>query len=65
MLHVHYLTTPQHTNPYPGGHEINNFDRLFLGHDYYTLSFSDLCLIEEKILTEIMHFHNMTYLATP
>ena len=28
--------------------KIHNFRRLFLGHHYYTLSLSDLCLIEEK-----------------
>ena len=48
-----------------GGHEIYNFGRPFLGHHYYTLSLSDLCLgVEKTIVKEIMHFHYMTYMAT-
>ena len=48
------------------GHEIYNFGRPFLGHHNYILSLSDLCLgVEKKIFKEIMHFHNMTYMATP
>ena len=32
----------------------------------YILSLSDLCLgIKKKIFKEIMHFHYMTYKATP
>ena len=27
-----------HQNPSPGGHEIYNFDRPFLGHHYFILS---------------------------
>ena len=50
----------------PGGHEIYNFGRPFLCHHNYILSLSDLCLgVEKKIFKEIMHFHNMTYMATP
>ena len=46
-----YMATPEHKNPYPGGHEIYNFGRRFLGHHYYILGFSDLCLrVEKKIL---------------
>ena len=30
-----YMATPLHKNPYPGGHEIYNFGRPFLGHHYY------------------------------
>ena len=43
---------PQHKNPCPGGHIIYNFGRPFLGHHYYILSLSVLCLgrREEDIL---------------
>ena len=59
------MTTLQHKNPCHGGHEINNFGKLFLGHHYYTLNLSDLCLKKEKkILKEIMYFNSMTYFAT-
>ena len=55
-----------HKNPCPGGHEIYNFGRPFFCHHYNTLSLSDLCLgVKEKIFKEIMHFHYMTYMATP
>ena len=57
ILHVHYLTTPQHKNPCSGDNSIYNFGKLFLGHHYYTLNLSDLCLSEEKkILKEINAF---------
>ena len=36
------MATPQHKNPYPGGHEIYNFGRPFLGHHYYLLSLYEL-----------------------
>ena len=49
----------------PGGHEIDNFGRPFLGHHHYILSLSDLCLRVKKIFKRIMHFHFMTYMATP
>ena len=56
------MATPEHKNPYPGGHEIYNFGRPFLGHHYYILGLSDLCLgVEKKIFKEIMHFYSMTY----
>ena len=52
----------KHQNPIPGGHEIHNFGRPFLGHHYYLLSVSDLSLgVDKKIFKEIMHFHYMTY----
>ena len=60
-MHVHYMTMPQHKNPCSRDNSIYNFGKLFLGH-HYTLNLSDLCLCEEKILKEIMHFHNMTTL---
>ena len=38
----------------------------FLVDPYYILGLSDLCLgVEKKIFKEIMHFHYMTYMATP
>ena len=43
-----YLATPLHKNPCPGGYIIYNFGGPFLGHHYYNLSFSDLCLGVEK-----------------
>ena len=53
-----YLTTPQHKNPYPMGHDIYNFGRPLFGHLYYILGLSDLCLgVEKTILKEIMQFH--------
>ena len=59
------MTTPWHKNPCPRGHEIYNFGRPFLGHHYYILGLSDLCLeVERKILKEIIYFHYMTYMAT-
>ena len=38
----------QHNNPCPGGNEINNFGRPFLGHYYFTLSLYEPCLGVEK-----------------
>ena len=52
--------------PLPQGHEIYNFGRTFLGHHYYFLSLSDLCLgVEKKFFKGIMHFHYKIYMATP
>ena len=59
------MTTPQHKNRCPGGHESNNFNRPFLGHYYYILSLSDLCLGVEKIFKVVMYFQYMTYNASP
>ena len=60
------MATPQHKNRCPGGHEIYNFIRPFLGHFYFIVSLSDLCLgAEKKIFKEIIHFYYMTYMATP
>ena len=54
-IHIHYNDL----------YEIYNFGRSFLGHHYYILGLSDLCLeVEKKIFKEIMHFHFMTYMAT-
>ena len=69
IMHFHYMTymaTPYNKNPCPGGHEIYNFGGPFLCHHNYILSLSNLCLgVEKKIFKEIMHFHYMTYMATP
>ena len=69
IMHFYYMTymaMPQHKNPYPRGHEIYNFGRPFLGHHYYIHGLSDVCLgVEKKIFKEIMHFHYITYMATP
>ena len=68
-MHFHsmtYMATPEHKNPCPWGHEIYNFGRPFLGHNNYIFGLSDQCLrVEKKIVKEIMHFHYMTYMATP
>ena len=54
VMHVNYMTymvTPYHKNPCPGGHESYNFGRPFLGHHYYILSLSDICMrVEKKFL---------------
>ena len=61
-----YMATLQHQNPCPGGCEIYNLGRPFLGHHYFINSLSDLCMgVKKKILKEIMHFHYMTYMAIP
>ena len=61
-----YIATPYHQNPYPRGHDIYNFSRPFLGHNYYKLSLSDQCLGVENIISkEIMHFHYIIYMARP
>ena len=61
-----YMATPKRKNPCPGGHEIYNFGRPFLGHHYSILSLSNICLgVEQKIFEEIINFHYMTHMATP
>ena len=61
IIIIHYLTyvvTPQHKNLCPGGLEIYNFNRSFLGYQHYKLNLSDLCLrVKRKILNEIMHYN--------
>ena len=49
------MATPLHNNPCPGGHEIYNFGRPFLGHHYYTLSLYGPCSGVEKFIN-ITHF---------
>ena len=48
FYYITYLAMPLQKNPCPGGHEIYKFDRPLLGHHYYMLSLSDLCLGVEK-----------------
>ena len=56
IMHIHYNDL----------YEIYNFGTPFLGHHYYILGLSDLCLgIEKKIVKEIMQFHYVTYMAMP
>ena len=51
------MTTPYYRNPWPGGHEIYNFGRPFLGYHYYILSLSDLFLeVDKKILMKYINF---------
>ena len=59
------MTTPQHKNPCPGGYEIYNFGRPFLGYHYYTLSLSrsDLCPGEEKHLFLKIFIYDITYMT--
>ena len=62
-----YMTTPLRKKPCPGGHEICNFGRSFLGHYNHILSFSDLWLGVEKTIfkkknTSILHCLPQDYL---
>ena len=60
------MAIPWYKNPCPGGNEIYNLIRPFLGHLYLILSLSELCLgVENKIFKEIMHIHYISYMATP
>ena len=59
--------TNKQKEPLPGGHEIYNFVRPFLGSHYLILSLFELCPglgVDKKIFKEIMHFHYITYMAT-
>ena len=57
------MTKPQHKIPSPGN-EIYNFIGPSLGHYYYTLNLSDLCLgVEKMIFKEIMYAHNISYMV--
>ena len=52
------MTTPQHKNPCPGGHEIYNFGRPIIGHHYYLLSLIELFPgVEKKTFKEIHKFY--------
>ena len=54
------MTTSQHKNPCPGGHDIYNYGRPFLAYRYYNLSLSDLSLgVEKKVFfKKIIYFLN-------
>ena len=51
----------------PRGREIYNYGKPFLSHHYHVPSLFDPCPREEKIrfFNQIMHFHYITYMATP
>ena len=54
------MASPKHKNSCPGGHEgheIYNFGRPHLGHYYYILSLSDLCLGVEKKVFKVINQH--------
>ena len=61
----------QHKIPCPRGHEVYKYGRPIVGHHYYILSLSDVCLSVENrdnfcgLSREIMHFNYMTYMAMP
>ena len=51
IMHFNYmtsLTTLQNKNPCPWDHEIYYFCRPFFGHQYYTLSFYQICAWEQS-----------------
>ena len=52
------MVTPQDKNTCPGGHEINNFGRPFLGYHYYMyiLSLSEPCPGIETIFFKYIIF---------
>ena len=59
------MATPLQKNPCPGGHEIYNFGRPFLGHHYYLLGLSDLCLgVEKKIFKDVHQFYTFYPIIT-
>ena len=68
-MHFHfktYMAMFLHNYSCLGGNEIYNFGRPFLGHGYYILVLSDLCMeVEKKIFKEILHFYYMTYMTIP
>ena len=52
------MATSQQKTPCPGVHEIYNFGKRFLGHQYYILSVSDLRLGVEKMFKEKHTFYS-------
>ena len=57
---------PDTRTPANGGHEIYNFGRPFYGNHCYALNLSkSWARVEKKLFKEILHFHFMTYMATP
>ena len=60
------MATPQHKNPCHRGHKRSYCGRPCLGYHNYIVSLTDVCLeVKKKIFKGIMHFHYMTYMATP
>ena len=56
IMHFHYMTymaTPNTRTPAPGGHEIYNLGRPFLGHHYYILCLSEPCPGVEKNMRNV------------
>ena len=49
------MAMPLHKYPCPGGNEIYNFGRPFLGYHYYRLRFYGLCPGVEKIFFKEKH----------
>ena len=55
-----YMATLNIMTPALGSRKYN-FGRPFLGHHFFILNLSDLCLgVEKKIFIGIMHFRDMT-----
>ena len=59
------MATPLHKTPSPGVIKIYKFGKTFNDHHDYTLSLSKLFIRLEKTFKEIMHFHYITFMATP
>ena len=59
-MHIHYNDLYGHTleqEPLARGHEIYNFVKPFVSHQYYALSLSKSCpKVEKRILKETMIF---------
>ena len=51
-----YMATPLPQSPCPRSFEVYNLGRPFLGHHYFILSLSDLCMGVIQILKEKTHF---------
>ena len=65
IMHFQYMTiNALAQEPLPGGHVIYNFGKPFLGHHYYILGMSYLCLGVKTIFKEIMQFHKLSYMIT-
>ena len=59
IMHFYFMKynhAPAQKNLFPGDHEIYNFGRPFLSHDYYILSLSDLVCSLSPLL-RIFHSH--------
>ena len=69
IMHFRYMKDGHATakkSPAPGDHEIYNYGRPFLGHNYYTLSLYGPCPgVEKKILKKIHKFYTFTSKLPP